>query len=194
MRRGTFAVVLLSAAAAGACAWLGGTEAAPVPSSDVFTPAHATFGAAAREFFSIRPTAQQPIEFPHNIHIQKGLTCTQYCHESVTKGPVAGIASVKTCMICHEAIATDRPLVQQVADYSKRKIEIPWQRVYGFAPQAHVHFQHAPHVRAEVDCATCHGKVGEGTVAKRDVDLDMAFCVSCHQQKQASIDCLTCHF
>lgn len=151
MRRGTFALVLLSAVTAGACAWIGGTEASPVPSADVFTPAHATLGAAAREFFSIRPAAQQPIEFPHDIHIQKGLTCTQYCHESATKGPVAGIPSVKTCMICHEAIATDRPLIQQVADYSKRKIEIPWQRVYGFTPQAHVHFQHAPHIRAEVD-------------------------------------------
>jgi len=173
---------------------VGGSSPSPSPSADVFTPARATFVAATRDFFSIRPRASQPIEFPHNIHIQKGLTCTQYCHESVTKGPIAGIPSVKTCMICHEAIATDRPLIQRVADFSKRKIEIPWQRVYGYPEDAHVRFQHAPHISAKVDCVTCHGKVGEGTVAERTVDLDMGFCVGCHKEKQASIDCLTCHF
>jgi hypothetical protein len=31
-------------------------------------------------------------------------------------------------------------------------------------------------------------------VARRAVDMDMNFCVSCHQQRQASNDCLTCHY
>jgi len=26
------------------------------------------------------------------------------------------------------------------------------------------------------------------------VDMDMNFCVSCHKQRQASNDCLTCHY
>jgi len=26
------------------------------------------------------------------------------------------------------------------------------------------------------------------------VDMDMAFCVNCHKQKQASNDCMTCHY
>jgi hypothetical protein len=26
------------------------------------------------------------------------------------------------------------------------------------------------------------------------VDMDMAFCVNCHREKQASNDCLTCHY
>ena len=38
-----------------------------------------------------------------------------------------------------------------------RAIEIPWQRVYGFTREAHVRFNHAPHIRASVDCSTCHG-------------------------------------
>jgi hypothetical protein len=28
----------------------------------------------------------------------------------------------------------------------------------------------------------------------RAVEMDMAFCVNCHKQKQASNDCLTCHY
>jgi hypothetical protein len=167
----------------------------PTPTATVFSPAHTTVGDAMREFFTVRPTATQPIPFPHVTHIQKAmLTCTDYCHDSVTKGPVAGLPSVKTCMICHDAIATDRPLIQKVADYSKRGVDIPWQRVYGFTHESHVRFDHSPHIRAKVDCGTCHGDVAKGTVATRNVDHTMGFCVDCHRSKQASNDCLTCHY
>ena len=165
----------------------------PPVSSDVFTPAHRTVGEAAREFFAIRPKAVQPILFPHKTHIEKKAECID-CHESVEKGPIAGIPSVKTCMICHSQIATDRPLIKQVAAYSEKGIEIPWQRVYGFTPEVHVRFNHAPHVRAKVACATCHGDVAKQAVAERVVDHTMGFCVNCHQAKKASNDCLTCHY
>ena len=161
--------------------------------SNIYTPARATFGQAARDFFTIRPTAQQPIPFPHKTHIAKKAVCTD-CHETVEKGPIAGIPSVKTCMICHDQIATDHPLIKQVASYSQKGIEIPWQRVYGFTHEAHVRFQHAPHIRASVECTTCHGDVANQTVAERVVDHNMGFCVDCHREKKASNDCLTCHY
>ena len=55
-------------------------------------------------------------------------------------------------------------------------------------------FNHAPHIRAGVECATCHGDVARQTVAGRNVDLTMGFCVKCHKTRHASNDCLTCHF
>jgi hypothetical protein len=180
------AFVLMATAACG--------TPSPQASSAVFTTARPTVSQAARDFFGIRPEPTQPIAFPHKKHIEKGLTCTDYCHESVTKGPVAGLPGVKTCMICHDAIATDRPLVQQVANYQKTGLDIPWQRVYGYTREAHVRFNHAPHIRANVDCATCHGNVAEQTVAERSVDMSMGFCVNCHRQKNAPNDCLTCHY
>jgi hypothetical protein len=167
--------------------------APPPPGNDVFTPAHRTTAAAAREYFNIRPKAEQPIPFPHKTHIEKKAECTD-CHETVEKGPVAGIPSVKTCMICHSQIATDRPLIKQVTSYSEKGIEIPWQRVYGFTQEAHVRFNHAPHIRAKVDCAQCHGNLAQQTVAERTVDHNMGFCVNCHRQKNAPNDCWTCHF
>ena len=54
-------------------------------------------------------------------------------------------------------------------------------------------FNHAPHIRAKVECATCHGDVAKQTVAERIVDHSMGFCVNCHREKKASNDCLTCH-
>lgn len=169
---------------------------APPPANpdEVFTPARAGVGAAARDFLGMRPEAVQPLEFPHDVHIKQGLTCTDYCHEGATKSAVAGLPSIKTCMICHAAIATDRPRIQQLAALEAKGLDLAWQRVYGYTAEAHVRFDHAPHVRAKVDCSTCHGPIAQQTVAQRNVDLNMGFCVNCHTERKASNDCLTCHY
>jgi len=189
MRARRWIVSLGVAVCASACA------AAP-PATNIFTTAHSTNMGAVREFFGVRAAAQQPIPFPHQTHIEKAmLKCTETCHESVEKGPSAGIPGVKTCMICHESIATDRPLIMKITnDYYKKNVDLPWQRVYGFTPESHVRFNHAPHIRAKVECTNCHGDVAKMTVAERKVDHSMGFCVDCHRERKASNDCLTCHF
>ncbi len=159
----------------------------------VFTPANRTAGQALRSHFGLRPEPQQPFPFSHQIHLDKGLACTD-CHEGVERGPRAGLPSINTCMICHSQIATDRPLIQQLTKMQEQGLDLAWQRVYDYTREAHVRFEHAPHIRAGTACATCHGNQAEQTVAVRAVDMDMAFCVNCHTQKQASNDCLTCHY
>jgi len=183
------APLLVAFAAAGACRLAG-----DAPPSSVFTPAHSSVGAAVNDFLNIRPAPQQPFPFPHSTHVAQKIMCTEYCHESVVKGPVAGLPSVKTCMICHESIAVDRPLIKTLADYAKRGVDISWQRVYGYAAEAHVRFNHAPHIRAKVECTSCHGNIAQQTVAQRNVDLHMGVCVDCHKSKQAPNECITCHF
>jgi hypothetical protein len=183
--------VLLFALGAGAVSCgRAGTPSA----TTVFTPAHPTMRAAVRDFFGMRPRADQPFPFPHNVHAANKVGCTEYCHESAVEGPRAGLPSVKICMGCHTSIATDRPLIKQIAGYEQKGLDIAWQRVYGYPAQSHVRFNHAPHIRAKVDCSTCHGNVAEQTVAERVVDLDMGFCVNCHTERKASNDCLTCHY
>jgi cytochrome c7-like protein len=162
--------------------------------SPTFGSARPTLGAAVNDFLWVKAKPVQPIEFPHNIHIEKGLTCLEYCHESVTKGPRAGLPSVNTCLICHAAIATDKPRIQQITAMSEKGIDLAWQRVYGYPEPSHVKFNHAPHIRANVECATCHGDIAHQTVAQRNVTLGMGDCVSCHRQKNAPNDCLTCHY
>lgn len=165
----------------------------PGQSTGVFTTARPTVAVAVSEFFGRRPIAEQPFEFPHDVHIGMEISCT-VCHEGVEIGPVAGLPSVSTCMICHIVIATDRERIQQLTALSEQGIDLAWKRVYGYVPEAHVRFNHAPHIRAEVECATCHGNIGEQTIAQRNVDLTMGFCVNCHNENSASVDCLTCHF
>ena len=170
------------------------TPTLPGQSTEVFTTARPTVAAAVNDFFDYRREPEQPLEFPHNIHAGKQIACTEYCHEAVSTGPVAGLPSVRTCMVCHNTIATNRPRIRQLTAMRERGEDFVWQRVYGYPPAAHVRFNHAPHIRAEVECATCHGDIAGGTVAQRNVDLDMGFCVNCHNERKASIDCLTCHF
>ena len=166
----------------------------PGQSLEVFTTARPTFAAALNDFLDRRPAPVQPIEFPHLVHVGKQIGCTEYCHESVTTGPVAGLPSVRTCMICHNTIATNRPRIQRITQMREQGVDLSWQRVYGYTKQAHVRFNHAPHILANVECSTCHGNIAQQTVAQRNVDLNMGFCVNCHREKQAPTDCLTCHF
>jgi len=165
----------------------------PAQSSPVFTTAHPTVVDAVKEFFNQRPKAVQPIAFPHKTHLANSMPCTD-CHTGVDKGPEARIPSVNLCMTCHQAIATDRPEIKKVAAYLARGEDIPWQRVYGFAPSAHVRFNHAPHIRTGVACAKCHGDMTQQTVAIRAVNLTMGYCLQCHREKKASTDCVTCHY
>ncbi len=166
----------------------------PGASSEVFTPAHRTFGDAWRDFFNQRPEPVQPIAYTHHVHLVKvGMQCT-FCHVGVDTGPDARIPGVQVCMTCHQAVATDRPEIKKVAAYLARGEEIPWQRVYGFSPLSHVKFNHAPHVRAGVDCKICHGDMTQVTVARRSVNLTMGFCLDCHRAKGVSMDCTVCHF
>jgi hypothetical protein len=162
--------------------------------SPVFTPGAATVGQAVRDFFGVRHEARQPMDFPHDVHVANGLTCTSSCHIGGTRSPVAGLPSVRTCMSCHRKIAADRPPIQQMAAMAKQGRDFEWQRVYGYPAQSHVRFNHAPHIRAKVECATCHGDIARQTVAQRTVDLTMGFCVTCHREHNASNDCLTCHY
>jgi len=166
----------------------------PVGSAGVFTPAHPTIGVAARHFFGLRSEPVQPVAYVHRAHIEKAQMECLDCHNGALTGPRAIIPDVRWCMTCHRTIATDNPAVQKTAGYFKRGEDIPWQRVYGWTDEAHVRFNHAPHIAASVQCNTCHGDVASMTVARRVVDHSMGFCISCHKEKKASIDCVTCHF
>ncbi|MBZ5513680.1 MAG: cytochrome c family protein [Acidobacteriia bacterium] len=161
--------------------------------SPVFTPAHRSVLDAVRDFFNRRPVPVQPLAFTHKVHLANGMHCTD-CHTAVEAAPVAGIPGVELCMTCHQMIAADKPEIKKLAAYQKRGEDIPWQRVYAFSPTVHVKFNHAPHIRAGVECKTCHGDMTQQTVAVRAVDLNMGYCVNCHRQKQASTDCITCHY
>jgi len=144
------------------------------------------------------PTAQ-PIAFPHNTHAgtgegQFGIDC-QYCHFSAERSVDAGIPPVSACMGCHLIVpGRNAPEeVTKVREAFQSGEPIEWVRIYKVAD--HVHYPHMRHIAAGLECQQCHGQVQEmAVIEKVNQPLSMGWCVSCHQERGASVDCTACHY
>lgn len=148
---------------------------------------------------------EQPIQFPHPVHVQTlGMNCL-YCHFSADKSPDPGLPAVATCMGCHSSIGTKKdnvvtlpkndlheartsPELTKLWAYADAKpgapglgpnaTPIPWVRIHK-VPE-YVHFPHMRHVSAGVTCQSCHGEVQKMTQVYQYASLNMGWCVSCH--------------
>jgi hypothetical protein len=133
----------------------------------------------------------QPIAFSHKMHAgDNGIPCL-FCHRYATKSRIAGIPAVADCRACHLFIAENAPEIKKLTMYWEKKEPIPWVRVY-HVPD-HVYFPHMMHIRAGLVCAECHSDVAAMPRVIRSVKIDMGWCLNCHRQHKASIDCWTCH-
>jgi hypothetical protein len=149
---------------------------------------------------------EQPIAFPHTVHVQQaGLDC-QFCHRTVSTDEAAGIPAVQQCLFCHDfmridgsqsasATAEGEIAKLRAAFYGANGEEpapINWVRVHRLPDS--VQFVHSPHIQAGVSCSTCHGDVGSMEVVKQVRNLKMRDCVDCHRQNNVATDCTTCHY
>ncbi len=133
----------------------------------------------------------QPIAFSHKIHAGDNAIPCLFCHRGVPKSPSAGIPAVADCRACHLFIAQNAPEIKKLMTYWDKKEPIPWVRVYRVPD--HVYFPHKMHIRAGLVCAACHGNVAAMQRITRSVKIRMGWCLNCHRQHKASIDCWTCH-
>lgn len=134
---------------------------------------------------------EQPINFSHVLHVQENnMECT-YCHSGVSKSPYATIPAVETCMGCHSNVATDSPEIKKLKEFYDKGEPVPWEPVHHL-PE-HVYFTHERHIKAGIGCQNCHGQVQEMDQVEKVSSLKMGFCISCHRENGASIDCLVCH-
>ncbi len=136
---------------------------------------------------------QQPINFPHTVHVQRlGMNCL-YCHYTANKSPDPGLPAVSTCMGCHLIIGPTlnpapgvrtkpykSPELEKLVNYYKGGAgkPVPWVRIHK-VPE-YVHFPHMRHVNAGVTCQTCHGKIQQMPQVYQYSSLNMGWCVSCH--------------
>lgn len=159
------------------------------------------FVRAQGEEASSPPPAQatvQPIAFPHNTHAGEFQIDCQYCHFSAERSVSAGIPPVASCMGCHTVIQgrNNPEEVNKLRDYWQRGEPIPWVRIYKVAD--HVRFPHLRHVDADagnLECQECHGIVEEIEVIQEvEQPLKMGWCVQCHRDNDASVDCTVCHY
>jgi hypothetical protein len=165
---------------------------------------------------AVAQASVQPINFPHNVHVQTYKMDCQYCHADARRSEYAGLPSVTRCMGCHKITAADKPEIKKLAEYAGKQEPVPWVRV--FKVPEFTYFPHKPHVRAGVRCQSCHGPVetmttvgaSTGPSIVNDVlnlvgmrtaapPLSMGWCIDCHRDQNATrgakapLDCITCH-
>jgi len=145
--------------------------------------------------FYVRPVIgigpEQPIPFSHRLHAGvKEIRC-RFCHPYVGYAGSPGMPPVEKCLYCHEYIINKHPAILKEHRYLNMETPTPWVKVF-HVPE-HVLFNHQRHVQKDVVCRKCHGDV-EGKDRLRGNVFKMGFCVNCHRDEGANLDCwLACH-
>lgn len=150
------------------------------------------------QVFGMGAGPDQPIDFPHDVHVEKvGIECT-FCHRTVDTQKAAGIPAIEQCMFCHKDLGNDQFIkadseeLDKLRNYFETGTPIDWERVHRLAD--HVQFVHEAHINAGITCSTCHGDVGGMQKVEQVRDLKMGDCVDCHRANNAPTDCAACHY
>lgn len=135
--------------------------------------------------------AEQPIPFSHRVHSGvKEIQC-RFCHPYVDRSTHPGLPPVEKCLYCHKYIIANHPQIQKVHRYFNNQIPVPWQKANYLAE--HVLFNHQRHIRKSLECRECHGAI-ETMDRIKGRYFYMEFCITCHRQRKANVDCwLACH-
>ena len=157
------------------------------------------FGASAwfglpLNVFGVRDGPEQPIAFPHTVHVQElGLDCT-FCHRNVTIGAAATIPAVGLCMTCHIVVGDDNDEVKKLRDFHASGTPIDWVRVHRVPD--HVHFVHEAHIRFFSGLKTVVKDIDDpqSQIKLRDAkEIDPSVTVGQTIDVAASATCSTCH-
>lgn len=128
---------------------------------------------------------EQPVPFSHKIHAGDNKISCMYCHNSVEVSAHSPIPPTSTCMNCHRVVKAESPNLELVRSSWENNMPIQWRRVHKLPD--YVNFNHSRHIRAEIDCASCHGQVEEMGVVTQVNPLNMGWCLDCHRNPDAHI-------
>ena len=134
---------------------------------------------------------EQPIPYSHKTHLALGLPCST-CHTNPAPGNLMTFPATSTCMSCHISIATKKPAIQKLAEFSKSRQPIPWVRVYQVLPG--VTWTHRKHLEAGMKCQMCHGQVAQmDRMSETTSVTTIGDSLKCHADHGAPTVCSTCH-
>jgi hypothetical protein len=132
----------------------------------------------------------QPLPFSHKTHLAQRLKC-QTCHTNPEPGEQMTFPATAKCMVCHEEMAADKPMIKKLAEFHRNKEAIPWVRIY--QNPKWVWFSHREHLEAGAKCDRCHGAVAERDALWKEKSITMESCMNCHRETNASNACNYCH-
>ena len=131
------------------------------------------------------------VTFDHAIHAGEYAMPCLGCHVYATQSPSAGLPSARRCMGCHKFVAKEKAGVQGLAALFEKGESPHWLRVTHLPD--FIYFSHRMHVRSKVACADCHGEVKDMHAVRMAVTMNMGFCLGCHAERNATVDCVACH-
>lgn len=134
---------------------------------------------------------EQPLPFSHQLHAGVNQIPCQYCHSNVDEAKHASIPSMNVCMNCHKMVKTDSPHIQKLTKMYQENQPIEWVKIHDLPD--FVFFNHKRHIKKGIDCSSCHGSVEKMEKIEQVETLQMGFCMNCHREKGAPVDCYTCH-
>jgi hypothetical protein len=174
-------------------AWMPpGSAASPVPSDEIFPP------------------QTIPLRFNHKKHVQGlKLTC-KVCHAAAYTSEASSDRLLpkpgETCDNCHDVDHADLSHVKAGAEAGGQCGFCHLGAAAGdgglvarvVMPPPNLRFAHGKHLARNIQCAQCHGQIGELELATRDQLPRMAGCFTCHAMTGASQGaakgaCTTCH-
>lgn len=136
----------------------------------------------------------QPVQFNHRKHTEElNLECA-FCHVYVTTGAHAGLPDAATCSICHSTVQGTSEEAARVTRLLEAGDPLSFNKLFRLPD--HVLYTHRRHVAiAALPCEGCHGAIASAVrpPARALVQIDMDFCMDCHRQREASLECTACH-
>ena len=88
-------------------------------------------------------------------------------------------------MNCHTLIQAESPKLEMVRQSYETGEPIEWVRIHKLPD--YVKFPHARHIRAQIDCKSCHGPVENMGVVSQFKPLTMGWCLDCHRNPESRI-------
>jgi hypothetical protein len=141
---------------------------------------------------SVWGSIKQPIAFNHKIHADNELMCLD-CHIYYEDHASSGRPTLEICSGCHEEPQGEGREEKKIVEHVQSGEEVEWKRLYRVPED--VLFSHRRHVvLGELECAQCHGKIGESTKPPaKPLKIKMKKCMNCHEDAEVSNDCISCH-
>ena len=144
----------------------------------------------------VYPPQEIRVRMDHALHLAEGIDCKQ-CHQRIDRSQLSSQNDLPTGEACDPCHGDQHPRVGegQTRHCAECHTHVADQRVTAttILSKPHLNFSHAAHLDRGAACEACHGdmtKVERATIAQLPKE---AACLSCHDGKEASDACGTCH-
>ncbi|MCA9682701.1 MAG: cytochrome c3 family protein [Myxococcales bacterium] len=145
----------------------------------------------------VYPAQEIRVRMDHGLHLREGMQCKQ-CHQRIDKSALSSQNDLPTGESCDPCHGDQHPWTmeaREVAHCDECHTHVEDQRVTATTifPKPRLTFSHQAHLGRGTDCVECHGdmsKVVRATLAQLPKEDS---CLGCHDGKQASDRCGTCH-